>query len=168
MRIYAQSGANKPRGQKQENNACQPGVHFSCFVLYEIKLECEFLRKVSIQLVNLHTNLLHGVTVTDGHCAICLRLKVIGHAERRTNLILAAISLTDVTSVVKLTVILLAKLREDLLRALVQLLGQRQHADLHRCQCRMEMKHGTHVAALQLLLVVGCAQERQNHAVRAQ
>ena len=80
-----------------------------------MKLKRKFIRKVSIQLVDLHTYLLHGITVTDGHCAVRLRLKVIGYAERSSDLVLTTVSLTDITSVVKLTVILLAKLRVNCL-----------------------------------------------------
>jgi len=54
------------------------------------------------------------------------------------------------------------------LRLFGQLLGQRQHSDLHGRQRRMEVQHSADVAALQLLLVVGVAEEGQGHAVSTQ
>ena len=73
---------------------------------------------------------------------------VISYAERSSDLVLTTISLTNVSSVIKFTVVFLGKLCVDLLRTLVQFLGQRQHTDLYRCQCRMETKHGTHISAV--------------------
>ena len=35
-------------------------------------LESKFISKISIQLVNLNTNLLHGITVTNSYHTICL------------------------------------------------------------------------------------------------
>ena len=50
----------------------------------------------------------------------------------------------------------------------VQFLGQRQNSDLNRCQCRMEMQNGTHIAAFQLFFVISTAQKCQNHTVCTQ
>ena len=65
---------------------------------------------------------------------ICLGFEVIGYAERSTDLILTAVTLTNVSSVIELAVVVLGKLCVDLLCAFVQLLGQWKHTDLNRCQ----------------------------------
>ena len=83
--------------------------------------------------------------------------EIVGNAERRTDFILTAISLTDIASVVKFAVVLLAQLGIDLLCTLVELLGQRQDTDFNRCQSRMEMKDSTDISALQLFLVISSA-----------
>ena len=111
-------------------------------------LECKLICKVSIQIFDSNTLLLHGITEAYGNAAICLGIKIVSYAERSTDLILTTISLTNVSSVIKFTVVFLGKLCVDLLRTLVQFLGQRQHTDLYRCQCGMEMKHSTNIAAL--------------------
>ncbi len=100
--------------------------------------------------------LLHRITETNGYAAICLGFEIVCNAERRTDFILTAISLTDIASVVKFAVVLLAQLGIDLLCTLVELLGQRQDADFNRCQSRMEMS-STDISTLQLFLVISSA-----------
>ena len=98
----------------------------SCYFLLKCKLVC----KVSVQLVDFHANLLHGITVADSYCAVCLGLEVIGYAERSTDLILSSVTLSDISTVVILAVVFFRKLLIDLLSALIQLLGKRKHTDL--------------------------------------
>ena len=100
-------------------------------------LETELVLKVALKLCDRNTNLLHGVAVTDGYCAVSLRFKVKGDAVRRTDLILSAVALADGSSVIKLTVVILGQLCINLLCSLVQFLGQRKNTDLHRSQSRL-------------------------------
>ena len=99
--------------------------------------------KICVQLFDLHTLLRHGVAVTDRHTAVGLRVKIVGHAERRTDLILTTVAFTNIASVIILTVIPFRKLRIDFLRTFCQLLRQRKHTDLHRSQGRVEPEHRT-------------------------
>ena len=73
-----------------------------------MKLECEFISKVRIQLVDLHTNLLHGITIADCNCSVVFGLKVISYTERSTDLILSSVTFTNVSTVIIFTVIFLA------------------------------------------------------------
>ena len=57
---------------------------------------------------------------------IFLGIEVVSNAERSTNFILSSVSLTNVASVIKLTVVVLRQLCVNLLCALIQLLGQRK------------------------------------------
>ena len=71
-------------------------------------LECKFVSKVCFQLVDLDTNLLHGVTVTDSNCSVILRFEVVSDAVRSTDLILSSVTFTDVSTVIVLAVVFLA------------------------------------------------------------
>ena len=76
--------------------------------LYFINLECEFVCEICIQFINLHTNLFHGVTVTDSNCSIVLRFEIVCYTERSTDLILSSVTFTDVSTVIIFTVVFLA------------------------------------------------------------
>ena len=89
--------------------------HFKPFLF----LEAEFVLQVALKLCNWHSHLLHGIAVADSNSAVCLRVKVVGYAERSSDLILSSLSLSDISSVVKLAVIVLGKLCVNLLCALV-------------------------------------------------
>ena len=52
-----------------------------------------------------YTLLLHGVSESDSYTAVCLRIKVIGDAEGCSDLILTSVSLSDIPSVIKFTVV---------------------------------------------------------------
>lgn len=80
------------------------------FIKKFIYLKCKFISKVCIKLIDLHTYLLHSVTVTDCNCTVILRLEVISDTERSTDLILSAVTFTDISTVIVLTVVLLGKL----------------------------------------------------------
>ena len=73
-------------------------------------LECKLICKVSIQIFDSNTLLLHGITETYGNAAICLGIKIVSYAERSSDLVLTTISLTNVSSVIKFTVVLLGML----------------------------------------------------------
>ena len=62
--------------------------------------EFEPLFNVSAKLGHGHSHLLHAVAVTDGHAVIVFRLKVIGYAEGRSDLVLTAIALSDTSGLI--------------------------------------------------------------------
>ena len=67
-------------------------------------LECDLLCQIVYQIVDLHALLLHGITITNGDAAILLGLKVNRDAVRGTDLILTAVTLTDGTSIGKVSI----------------------------------------------------------------
>ena len=69
--------------------------------------ECKLTVKPPVKLVDLHAHLLHGIALTDRHAAVGLRIKIIGDAERRPDLVCPSVALSDRASVVEFTVILL-------------------------------------------------------------
>ena len=70
-------------------------------------LESKFISKISIQLVNLNTNLLHGITVTNSYHTICLGIEIVGYAERSTDLVLSSVTFTDVSTIIEFSVVFL-------------------------------------------------------------
>lgn len=94
-------------------------------------LEIDLLCNVRFKLVNLHTLLLHAVTVADGNAAVIFTVKVIRDAERRADLILAAIALADGTRIVKVNRKLLCERIVNLAGLFAQLLGERQNRALN-------------------------------------
>lgn len=131
---------NKPaaslHGSCSRNGGC-------CVYLYF--LEIDLLCNVRFKLVDLHTLLLHAVTVADGNAAVIFTVKVIRDAERRADLILAAIALADGTRIVKVNGKLLCERIVNLAGLFAQLLGERQNRCLKRCQCRVQTQYNTHV-----------------------
>ena len=71
-------------------------------------LPLKLLCKISIQVFDLDSLLLHGIPVAYGNCSVFFRLKVISYAEWRSNLILTAVTLADISTVIKFAVVLLA------------------------------------------------------------
>ena len=63
------------------------------------------------------------ISVTNSYHTICLGIEIVGYAERSTDLVLSSVTFSDVSSVVKLTVIIFGKLCVHLLCALVELFG---------------------------------------------
>ena len=82
-------------------------------------LKCHLFSKIFIQICNGNSFLFHGITVSYSNSTIFYRIKVIRNTVRSTNLVLTAVSLTDISSVIKLTVIVLGKLCIYLLCTLV-------------------------------------------------
>lgn len=83
-------------------------IHRADFYLCDIKIQI-FL-KICIQLIDFNSFLLHGVTVTYGNGSILFGIKIIGNTEWCTNLILTAVTLSDRSSVIKLTIVFLCQL----------------------------------------------------------
>ena len=73
-----------------------PAEYFVNFLLI-----IEFLSKVILQIFNFNSFLFHGITVSYSNSTIFYRIKVIRNTVRSTNLVLTAVSLTDISSVIK-------------------------------------------------------------------
>ena len=71
------------------------------------KSECKFICEVSIQLINLNTNLLHGITVTDSYHSVSFGIEIVGYAERSTDLVLSSVTFTDVSTIIEFAVVFL-------------------------------------------------------------
>ena len=83
---------------------------------YSLYSKTELAVKPCIQFFNLHTNLLHGVALTDRDASVRLGIKVICDAVRSSDLIFSSVTLADRSSVILFAVVLLGELRIDLLR----------------------------------------------------
>ena len=105
-----------------DSSILQHSFSYQLFLLSAAVLPFKFLFEIFLQILDLHSLLLHGISVADSHCAILLRLEIIGHAVGRSNLILTAVTLSDIAPLVKLTVVLFAELRINLFSSLAQLL----------------------------------------------
>ena len=66
------------------------------------KSELDLLCDISSNFLNLDALLLHRITVTNGYAAVLLGFKVHGNADRRTDLVLTAVALTDRACIVKI------------------------------------------------------------------
>ena len=100
-------------------------------------LECALLSDVVLQLADGNTNLLHGVTVTNGDTVVSLdslvanSLEVHSDTQRCADLVLTAITLTDRTGIVKVHHKVLTQLSVDLLCRGAELLVGRCVANAH-------------------------------------
>lgn len=63
--------------------------------LIKILSKCNFIFNISAKFFDLDPFLLHGITIPNGHAAVFKRIEIIGNADRRTDLILAAIAFTN-------------------------------------------------------------------------
>ena len=122
-------------------------------------LEFKLLADVGLNLCHRNSYLLHGISVTNGYAAVTLGVEVVGDAEGSTDLVLAAVSLTDRAGLVEVDGEFLSKLVVKLERLVGKLLGKRKHGCLEGSKCGMEVKNGTNVAALKLLFIVSVNKE---------
>ena len=99
--------------------------------------------------VDRHALLLERVAVAQRHRPVLERLVVDRHAQRRADLVLAAVALADRAALVVLGLHPRAQRRDDLAGdfGLAVLLDERQHRDLHRRQPRVQLEHGARLAA---------------------
>ena len=67
----------------------------SCLELSENVAEVNLLADDSVEILDLNALLLHAVAMTDSYAAVVKRLVVDSNAERSTDCVLTAISLTD-------------------------------------------------------------------------
>ena len=143
--------------------------------------ERALLAQIRLDLADGHTHLLHRVALAHGHAVVGGRvlvadgLEVKGDAERRADLVLAAIALADGAGLVVIDHELLAQLGIQLLCGAGEdlLLAQRQDRGLERRERGMEVQHHAHIVLAVLvlphdLLVVGVAQHGQHAALHAE
>ena len=128
-------------------------------------LEFESFVDVRLNLCHGNSYLLHGISVTNGYAAVVFGIEVVGNAEGSTDLVLAAISLTDRAGLVEVNGEFLSKLVVKLERLVGELLGKRKHCCLEGSKRRMKMKNGTNVAAIKLLLIVSINKECERNTV---
>ena len=95
-------------------------VYSKTFIL--LILESELIFKVCLKIFYLNSFLLHSISISYCYSIILFRIKVICYTEWSTYLILSSVSLTYISSVIKLTVIVLRKLCLYLFCAFVKLL----------------------------------------------
>ena len=88
-----------------------------------LSLKSELILKICLKIFYLNSFLLHSISVSYCYSIILFRIKVICYTEWSTYLILSSVSLTDISSVIKLTVIVLRKLCIYLFCAFVKLLS---------------------------------------------
>ena len=108
----------------------------------------------------------------DRHLLVLQRLVIDGHAERRSDLVLPRVTLSDVAAVVEQRPQLSSRLQIalDALRHLdhVRLVSrQGNHRNLHRRKIRMQVQDGALLAALECLFLVAVHQERERDAIHA-
>src|SRR4029077_10113608 len=129
--------------------------------------EAELLPERRHELLDLHPDLGHVVAVADRHRLIGQRIEVDGDAERRPDLVLAAIAAPDGLRLVVRRLDVRAHLRPDRARELAQLglLRERQDGDLVWRQVAVQPQDDPHAFLVGLLVVRG-AQERERRAVR--
>src|SRR5690606_29918262 len=133
----------------------------------------EALGEVAAHLAEGHALLAHGVAVADRHGLVLEGVEVHRHAQRRADLVLAAVTTAHGTGVVEVDVPVLAQLGGEVPGHRGELLvaGQRQHRGLDRRQARVELEHGALVdPALGvggLVLAVGLDEEGHQRAAEA-
>ena len=65
------------------------------FKFLEDVAEVDLLADDAVKILDLYPLLLHCITMTDGHATVVERVVVDGHAERSSDRVLTAISLSD-------------------------------------------------------------------------
>src|SRR6478609_482231 len=126
----------------------------------------QLLREVGADAVETDPLLAHRVALADRDGVVVEGLEVDRHAERRADLVLAAVAATDGTGVVELDVPVLAQLggKGLRLRREVGVAAQREDRDLHRREARVELEHDalvdTALGVGRLVLGVGVDEER--------
>ena len=79
-------------------------------LLFSSLLPVKFFCKVSIEIFDLDSFLLHGITITDSYRTIVFGLEIVGNTESGTDLILSTVTISDDSTDIKLTVISLSEL----------------------------------------------------------
>ena len=82
-------------------------VYSKTFIL--LILESELIFKVCFKIFYLNSFLLHSISISYCYSIILFRIKVICYTEWSTYLILSSVSLTDISSVIKFAVVVLAE-----------------------------------------------------------
>ena len=79
----------------EKNKNPERRIAFRGFVSYKIQLEFNLFLNVLDCFFHAHADLFHGVAVADGYGVVFQGLEVNGYAERRTDFVLTAVTLTD-------------------------------------------------------------------------
>src|SRR5450756_1992357 len=129
---------------------------------------CEGAREPGRQLLDRNSDLLHGVSVSDGNRPVLQALKVDGNAVGRADLVLPAVTPADALSVVVHRHQERAYERLGLPGQLdtIGLTGERQESNLYGRQILVEPEHHADLVLVRLF-VVGIYQESQGGAVGA-
>ena len=69
--------------------------------IFSPDLKSYFIRKIGDEIVDADSLLLHGIPVADGDAAVVFTLEIVGDTEGSADLILTAVTLTNVSSVVE-------------------------------------------------------------------
>src|SRR5690242_6625551 len=126
--------------------------------------------EVALDLVQGDALLLHRVALADGDRVVVQGVEVDGDAERRTDLVLAAVAAADGTGVVELDVPVLPEVGGEALglRRELRVAGEREDRDLDRRQARVEAHHGAllhdALGVRRLVLAVRVEEEGQHRA----
>ena len=122
-----------------------------------------------MQILDLHALLAHRVAVANGNASVLEALMVDGDAERGADSILAAIALAYAVLLLLLAVEVVFEFVHHLLRKFGQaiLLDERQHCGLHGSKRRGDTQHHAAFSVLQLLHLIGVAENCEEHAVYA-
>ena len=70
----------------------------SGFVLSEFKL----FFYIAAEIRDFYAFLLHRISVTNGYATVCFGIEIVCYAERRSDLVLPAVSLADRTRFIKI------------------------------------------------------------------
>ena len=139
--------------------------------------ECHLCFEVSYEVVDSYTLLLHCVTVADCNAVVLLKsIEVVGDAERSSNLVLTAVSLTDSTSLVEVNHELLGEHLVYFLSLGSELLNKRKNCTLERCKSRVEVHYcadflllvAVLVCGNDLLLIVSLCNDREEESLNAE
>src|SRR5699024_6165214 len=105
--------------------------------------------QVALELFDLNALLLHGITLTHGNSVILERIKIIGHAEWRTDFVLEAVATTDSARDVIVHVPHAAELTCSFLawRGKLFLLRQRKHRNLDWRQTTIQLQEHAGISA---------------------
>src|SRR2546423_1045884 len=143
----ASSGARKPAAKNSTPSACGASGRRSG--------EAELLPERGHELLDLHPDLGHVVAVADRDRLICQGIEIDGHAQRRTDLVLAPVPPADGLGLVVRRLEVRPQPGPDRARQLAQLrlLRQRQHRDLVRRQVPIEPEHDADAVLVWLLVV---------------
>ena len=139
------------------------------FCVYSLESEFKLLVEVSNEVFDLNAFLLHCVTVTNCYAAVLFEcIEVISDAERSTDLVLTAVTLTDLTCFVVFNVELLGKHRVNFHCRFFELLCERKNCCLYRCKGRVEVHNRSYVALADSFLIVSVANDSEEKTLNAE
>ena len=129
--------------------------------------ESDVVLDVFLESVYRDSYLLHSVAVANCYAVVLNRVEVIGDTKRCTDLVLAAVSLTDRACLVEVNVEVLSEIVEHLACLFGKLLGERKNCSLEGRESGMKVKNNTDVILLCIdnLFVISINEECKSNAV---